>query len=282
MSTTVAELKTELQYWIGEDADILYLINTAIRFIAKRLYVLDSEIVMGVMSVPIYDEVSYAAATIAFVENSSTADTITDSASQFVAESFAVDMPITTDSTTNPGPFRVSTVAVGTLTLHTDDDVTDEAAGSTITITSDDAYGFLPADFWGLFGKPYLDGKTYPLLQLPSTDVELQYTSAGLPHYYRIMGNKIYVTPNTSANYTIKADYFQKPTTLENTTDILPWDDLFNDVIYEIVINLFKKSGILVPELISVLNTSIDVVANKRGKKAPKQMGLGINYYDYE
>ena len=49
MSTTVSELNTELQYWIGEDVDSISLINTAIRFISKRLYVLNSELIIGMM-----------------------------------------------------------------------------------------------------------------------------------------------------------------------------------------------------------------------------------------
>ena len=282
MATTVAEMYDQLKYWIGEEVDALYLVNTAIRFIAKRLFVLDSELVIDIMEVPVFSAVTLTGDDIAFVDNGATADTITQVAAGFVTAGFQAGMPITTDSTTNPGPFRIATVAVGTLTLDDDDEVTDESAGSDIVITSDDAYGFLPDDFWGLWGKPYLDGKTYPLIPLPGTDTELQFTGSGTPIYYKIRGNRIYVTPHTGTDYTIKADYFQKPETIENTTDYLPYDDLFNDVIYELVLNLFKKSGILVPELQAVFNAAIDVVAVKRGKKAPKPPTRGINYDHYK
>jgi hypothetical protein len=279
MSTTVSELNTELQYWIGEDVDSISLINTAIRFISKRLYVLNSELIIGMMEVPIYAEFSYQVEGVSFVSGSPCTITV-GAPGDFVTAGFVAGMYVTTDSTTNPGPFTLDTVATLTLTLDDDDSVTDEGP-SEIEITNDDSFGFLPSDFWGLVGKPYLDGKTYPLLPLPNTDTELQYTSAGTPHYYKIRGDKIYVTPHTSADFTIKSDYFQKPTLIENTTDELPWNDLFNDVIYEVVINLFKKSGILVPELQQMLNASIDVVANKRGRKAPSEMGKGIYYDDY-
>jgi hypothetical protein len=267
----------QLKYWIGEEVDALYLVNTAIRFIAKRLYVLDSELVIGIMEVPIFDEVTLTALDIAFADNGATADTITQVAAGFVTAGFTAGMPITTTSTTNPGPFRIASVVAGTLTLHDDDEVTTEAAGTSTTITSDDAYGLLPADFWGLWGKPYLDGKTEPLIPLPSTDYELQFTGAGTPVYYKIRGSKFYVTPHTGTDYTIVADYFQKPTEITNTTDYLPWDDLFNDVIYELVLNLFKKSGIMVPEMLAVFNSAIDVVAVRTGKKSPKYPARGIN-----
>ena len=281
MATTVSEMYEQLKYWIGEEPDALYLVNTAVRFVSKRLYTLGSELVTGVMEVPIFESDTVTGSDIAFANNGATADTITQTAAGFVTAGFQAGMPITTTSTTNPGPFRLVTVAAGTLTLHDDDVATTEALGTATTITSDDSYGYLPDDFWGLWDKPYLDGKNYSLLPLPSTDVEVQYTSAGTPVYYKIRGNSIYVVPHTSTDYTIKADYFQKPTTLENTTDELPWNDLFNDVIYEIVINLFKKSGIMVPELQAILNSNIDLIANKRGRKTSNETPRGNVYEDY-
>jgi hypothetical protein len=281
MSQTVAELYQDLKYWIGEEPDALSLINMAVRFIAKRLYVLKSELVIGMMEVPIFAASTLTGSDIAFVDGGATADTITQVAAGFVTAGFEAEMPITTTSTTNPGPFRLATVAAGTLTLHTDDAVTDESAGSSVTITSDDSYGFLPSDFWGLWDdRPYLDTKYYSLLPLPNTDVDLQYKSAGVPRYYKVRGNKIYVTPHTSSDYTIKADYFQKPTTLENTTDYLPWDDLFNDVIAEMVKILFK-GGPIIGAMQGAFNDAIDTVAASRGKRSAIGMGRGITYEDY-
>jgi hypothetical protein len=281
MATTVSEMYDQLKYWIGEEVDALYLVNTAIRFIAKRLYVLDSELVIGIMEVPVFTSVTITGSDIAFVDGGATADTITQTAAGFVTSGFQAGMPVT-GSVTNPGPFRLVTVAAGTLTLHDDDSVTSESSGSSITLTSEDAFGYLPADFWGLWGQPYLDGKTVPLIPLPGVESEIQFTGPGVPYYYKIRGSRIYVSPHTGTDYTIKADYFQKPTTIENTTDYLPWDDLFNDIIYEIVTNLFKKSGILVPELQAIFNAAIDLIAVKRGKKAPRQLPRGIDYSNYK
>lgn len=285
MATTVAEMYEQLKYWIGEEPDAIYLVNAAIRFIAKRLIILDSELVISDLSVSIFESDTVTGIDIAFVENSSTADTITQVAAGFVTAGFQVDMPITTDSTTNPGPFRLATVAAGTLTLHADDDVTNESAGSSITITSDDAYGFLPSDFWGLKisneGWPYLSGKNWPLLPLPSTQEEQQYLSSGEPRFYEIKGNRLYVTPHTATDYTVVGNYYQKPTTIENTTDYLPWNDLFNDVIYELVINLFKKSGLRLDDVQAILAQGVDPFVSRRAGRAPAQVPRGIVYEDF-
>jgi len=228
--STVADIYSFIQYRPDIQVtidDLVHVVDQAVRTIAKRLYVLESDLITGQMEVDIFASVDYTAS-MAFVD--SNPDTITDAASQFVAEGFEVDMPITTSHASNPGPFRIATVAVGTLTLATTDAVT-AAIASSFKITSDDSYGFLPTDFWGLKNKPYLDGKDYTLLPLPSVDVEIAYTSAGEPRYYKIRGTKIYVTPHTSADYTIKADYFQKPTAITTTTATLPFNELFDDLI---------------------------------------------------
>jgi hypothetical protein len=288
MSTTVAELYDQLKHWIGEEPDALYLVNTAIRYIAKRLYILGSEMVIGVMEVPVFEADTITGSDIAFVDGGATADTITQVAAGFVAAGFQAGMPIYTDSTVNPGPFRIASVAAGTITLHDDDSVTDEAAGTAITITSDDSYGFLPDDFWGLWDEPYfLPPNAFQLLEdfnlspVPSTTVEISYISPATPHYYKIRGNLIYLTPHVNRDIVVKADYFQKPTTLTSISDELPWNDIYNDVIYEICINLFKKSGVIIKEVQALMNTAIDLVAMKRGRKAPHRAPRGILYEDY-
>jgi len=282
MSTTVAEMYNHLKYWIGEEVDALYLVNTAIRFVAERLYILDSELVIDIMTVPLYPAVTLTGSDIAFVDGGASAGTITQVAAGFVTAGFDAGVRITTSSTSNPGPFRVASVTDGTITLYDEDNLNDETAGSSVTITSAADCGFLPPDFWGL-GQfdPYLVGKTTPLMPVPDTLTEIQFASSGVPYYYKIRGELIYVIPAASSAQTIKADYFYKPATMENTTDYLPWNDMFNDVIYEIVINLFKKSGILVPELQAILNR-VDLIAVKRGKKAPRQLKRGIRYEDYK
>jgi hypothetical protein len=82
------------------------------------------------------DRVEYSGTTFTFVENDSSADTITDSESAFVTEDFASGIDIyVSGSDKNDGHYYVATAAAGTLTLSTDDDLVDEAAGDYITIT---------------------------------------------------------------------------------------------------------------------------------------------------
>jgi hypothetical protein len=125
--------------------DLVHVVDQAVRTIAKRLYVLESDLITGQMEVKVFAEVSYKAGTIAFVDSGP--DTITDTAAQFVAEGFVADMPITTDASGNTGPFKIATAVAGTLTLASTDTVTAALAGSDVTITSDASFGYLPTDF---------------------------------------------------------------------------------------------------------------------------------------
>jgi len=72
---------------------------------------------------------------IAFVEGGGSADTITDSNSQFVAEGFAAGDTIeVSGSTSNDGFYLINAVSTGTITLESVCDLADEAAGDTVTI----------------------------------------------------------------------------------------------------------------------------------------------------
>lgn len=273
---TVQDLYRDLKYYIGEEADIFYLLNSAIRVVAKRLYWLDSDVVTDIMSVPIAASVTLTASDIAFV--ASDPPTITGVAGAFVTTGFAAGMPITTDDASNPGPFQIDSVAAGTITLHESDAITAVSAGTSTTITSSAAYGFLPDDFWGLKTDPYLDGKTVPLIPLPGQDVALQYSSASLPLYFKIRGSKVYVIPETSESFTIKADYFVKPDTMESLTDTIPWNDQFNDAIWELTRRFFRNGSIIDAEFEALCQRIIDPLVPKRDRKAPGRVKTGIDY----
>jgi len=260
--------------------DLVHVVDQAVRTIAKRLYVLESDLITGQMEVKVFAEVSYTSNTIAFTDSGP--DTITDSDSAFVTEGFEADMPITTDSSGNEGPFRIDTVAAGTLTLVSTDAVTAALAGSDVTITSDDSFGYLPSDFWGLKGKPYIDGKDYTLTPLPSVDVEIAYPSAGEPRHYKIRGTKLYVTPHTSSDYTIKADYFQRPTSITTTTATLPFNELFDDLIAEYAVKYFrgiKTEGAVGENLLSrMVIENVDLIANRYDRRAPVEFPQAVDW----
>jgi len=77
------------------------------------------------------------AATIAFVENTASADTITDSANGFLTAGFQPGDQITVSgSASNDGTYVIDTVVAGTITLKSREDLTTEAAGATVKIVA--------------------------------------------------------------------------------------------------------------------------------------------------
>lgn len=88
---------------------------------------------------------SIVASTIAFHENSPSADTITDSGDGLLAAGFLDDDAIiVSGSTSNNGGYTIDTVTEGTITLIATDDLTEEGVGDEVTIiasrTSYDSY----------------------------------------------------------------------------------------------------------------------------------------------
>lgn len=98
--------------------------------------------VMGVKKPVLLSEVSYTSAVskIAFVHSATAADTITDADSLFLTAPHifkAGDMVRVEDSVSNDGEYMVVTVVAGTLTLHTKEVLTTEAASAVaITLTT--------------------------------------------------------------------------------------------------------------------------------------------------
>lgn len=285
--STVQSLLDDLQFRVDVDADLYHLINRAIRAVAKRLFWHQSDILREEMELDLYAEVEYAAATIAFVNNTGSADTITDSANQFVAEGFEAGMIITTDNALNPGPFTIATVAVGTITLVSTDSLTDVLAGTTITITSKADRVNLPSDFWGFCGNnaedyPYIDGYTYTLKPLPSMMTALTNETASTPRYFKIKGQRLHVFPPTSADITIKGDYFKRPTSVTAVTDTLPYFELFDDAIGEAMAMQYEKglsSQVENQALFNkICNDAVDLVVPQYDRKAPVEVSGGIDW----
>src|SRR3990167_1630159 len=81
--------------------------------------------------------VKLRAGTIAFNENTESADTITDSGNGFLVAGFQAGDQITVSgSASNDGTYTVAAVVAGTITLLARNDLATEVAGATVTITA--------------------------------------------------------------------------------------------------------------------------------------------------
>lgn len=77
------------------------------------------------------------AATIAFNENTESADTITDSGNGFLTAGFQAGDQITVSgSASNDGTYVIASVTAGTITLLARNDLATEAAGATVQIVA--------------------------------------------------------------------------------------------------------------------------------------------------
>ena len=278
--STVQNILDNIQFRASVSADLYHIINLSIRTIHKRLYVLNSDIVRTELSMSIFAEQTYTSDTIAFVDGGASADTITDSASQFVIEGFEANMPLTSATAGNLGPYKIITAAAGTLTMSSGD-LTAAIAGTSVTLTSLDTFGYLPTGFWGFMEKPNLSGLTRHLEPLPNRETALKYTTASEPKYYKIKGNRLYVYPKTSADYTVVGDYCAAPTLVTAVGDTVPYDGLFDDAIGEMIIrNYTSKEKVILPSsaMETYLHLEVDRVAGKHDLKAPKQPPGGIDW----
>ncbi len=277
--SSVADLIEEIQDRIPEDKieNIFPVLNRAIRAVAKRLFMMKSDLIIGSLSLPFYAQVTYTASTIVFVAG--TPATITDSANGFVTAALQAGTYITTNSSNNPGPLRITSVAAGTLTLSRDVSLTSESAGSSRTLTMKADRAPLADDFWGLVEEPYINGKTWTLKPSPGLETEIQYTSAGESYYFRVKGTDLWLIPATGSAITILGNYFKKPTKITQMEDPVPYAQLLDDVFQEYLVMTLGGGAAATDEILNAyLEKQVDIIVANRSLKAATGMPEGIDY----
>jgi len=152
-------------------------------------------------------------------------------------------------------------------------------------VTSDDACGFLPDDFWGLRGgekgRPYLDGRTVPLSPLPSQAAALRYPGAGEPIWYEVKGTRIFLTPHAGADVTVRADYYKRPAAVSDAASEVPFNGLFDDLIAEYVEIFFRgpsENNSLAAVLGRLVIDGVDLPASRYDRKGPVGFPRGIDW----
>ena len=205
--TTIADLLDEMGGRLPQSKidNLIPVINRAVKILSKHLYMLDSDLIKGELEIPIAPAQAYSAATISFVSGGEgAADTIVDSAAQFVIEGFTIGMAIYSDCPGNTNTVKIDSVTAGTITLRITDKVTVTPEGTAYTITSRSNFGYLPADFQGMVSEPNISGYRYTLPPVPNRERELMLgaLTSGAPQYHKLMGDKIVLYPGTSTAIT--------------------------------------------------------------------------------
>lgn len=284
MSILVADLIEEIQDRIPEEKfSLLFpVLSRAIDIISKRLYLMDSDLIIGSLAVRVFAKREYEAGTIALVPGATgSAGTITDSAAQFLTAGFAAGMPIETSIVS--GPLQIASVTADTITLALNDTITAASAGSAVKISALPSFGYLPYDFNGLIGPINIDGLKRTLPPLPSRDVELTYSGAGSPLFYKLRGNQLHVVPQTRADIVIVGDYYKRPLAITHMNQYVPFYGTMDSVIQEVMVRVLNAGAASITpevyaEMESYLETEINLYAGKRQRKAPAPLPGGINW----
>jgi len=163
-----------------------------------------------------FDTVTYKAATIAF--NDANPDTITDSANGFGSFSSGMQVYVS-GSTSNDGTYTVDTVAAGTLTLQSADNLTAEVAGETVTIT---AITYPVASDWArTFALMDLTNDTFliPDDDVTFDEVDPDSSETANPTHYALNGDYIRFYPIPAGTYSVRERYYALPTAFTANTD---------------------------------------------------------------
>lgn len=277
MSSTVADLLKIMRFRVDYNTDLYPFINQAIRLIAKRLYWFDSGLLKTPLLVEVAGNATYSADTISF---DASTRTIGDTANGIVTAGLLAGCYFTTDSTLNPGPFHSKTVVAGGITVYGDEDLVDEAAGSTITLTMAIPYTDLPTDFWGLCeGKEddlVVRSTRRKLTALRDRTTAKLYEAPGMSVSYEVLQRRLYLYPPSESPITVEGRYFAEPTKLTALTDTIPFYSMFDDAIIEFTIAAYKGEALKV--LQGMIYDAVDVVIAKYDKSRPDDMEEAVKW----
>ena len=158
-----------------------------------------------------------------------------------------------------------------------------------VTVAEDGTSGALPSDFWGLAGKPYIYGKKRFLEPIPDQRYKLLYTTVSEPRYYELSGTTLNLYPGTSSEISIRGMYWARPAELDDPTDTMPYNELFDDVISEALIHIYGTGMTTgntaeLQMMTAMINQAVDEIVPYIDKQAPRIADdyLNLNYYEWD
>jgi len=103
----------------------------------------------------------------------------------------------------------------------------------------------LPADFQGLRGKPWPEGKRKPIHPLPMASIRSEYEgkTGASPDYYAIDGTTMALFPVPSIALTIKGRYYVSPPVVGGMTATIPYPQFYDAV--RVGVMLLNQHGLL-------------------------------------
>lgn len=251
--STVANLLSNVQPRIGSPPSLYWAINHAIRTVAKRLFILESDIIKSSMVLEFGVEEDSKLITSTYSDFWGLAgrpylNGEKDPLEPAKSNDHLAYKPEVHDS--NQGSLSYSS------NEFTDDgqDFSDYTEGNYIyklVVTNDDS-----TESWGYIGgtdgdttaQVYQDRScdtagwngTDPSGKTPSS-YEVQTQAIGKPRLFELKGNTLHIYPCDEDEWIVYGDYFAKPTELTSTTDTIPFKELFDDVIEEHVVKIFRS-----------------------------------------
>lgn len=124
-----------------------------------------------------------------------------------------------------------------------DSDLVEAALSLTYNATTNPQIATLPDDFWGLNKCPWIDGQVTKLSPLTNDGRELSLATAGAPTYFKLRSGMLYLYPPTDATLTVKGWYAAKPAAITKSSSTIPWNGLFDLMIQEGLVELYKISN---------------------------------------
>lgn len=254
--STVQNIIDNIQPRIGDYKDLYWAINHAIRTIAKRLFILESDLIKTKFKLTYAIEESYKNIATTYSDFWGLAGRpYQNGKSNYL-------VPVPDESTILVYKPEVHDDDQGNLSYDSNDFVDDDQDFSDYTegnyvykliVTNSDgtiSWGYIGGYATGDVTKAniYQDRDydtagwlgTSPSGKTPSS-YEVQTQAIGPPKYFELKGTILHIYPCDDEELIIYGDHFAKPTALDDTTDTIPYNELFDDIIEEYIVKIVRS-----------------------------------------
>jgi hypothetical protein len=154
-------------------------------------------------------------------------------------------------------------------------------AETTISFTANIGARALPSGFRGIIGNPYIAADNFQLQPLNCSRA-VYAGETGAPVRYEVRGSYLHLYPTPDETVAVTLTFSQEPDKVENMTDYLPYNAMFDEVYTEGVLRIAASGSTALvadPQFMAVLGNAVDAYHATRQQQIADAINRGVSFF---
>lgn len=154
-------------------------------------------------------------------------------------------------------------------------------AEATISFTANIGARALPSGFRGILGNPYIGDENRTLQPLNCSRAVFA-GETGAPVRYEVRGSYLHLYPTPDEITAVTLAFSQEPDRVENMTDYLPYNGVFDEVYTEGVLRIAASGSTALvadPQFMAVLGNAVEAYHATRQQQIADAINRGVTFF---